>query len=818
MRGRKGLQQSEKLLQAEPGLAATTQPQVQLPLAREEQRPPDEGAGDLQQPALLRLVRRPEGRPPVRSRVATRRNPRQPRARQARACAAQISRGHRLVQPSGEQEKKFLRNRVRRRALAYAECGASSEVLKWILNGYPLPWAGQKPQPFHQGTSCQNLTEGQSTFMTTELQRFLDVGCLEPAVSARWVTRAFLVPKPGRTDAWRLVSDFRWLNRYLRKQKCRFETLKRLASLARQNDWMISLDLQDGFYAVSIRPEDRPYLTIDIAGFGLFQFAALPMGLSCSPYVFCKVMRTFVQTLRAPLAPSLPGQRHCPQVDNSSGLALDLERGVKERLNRLHPGLRAALREVEREEPAAPRLSALLRRFSALMRRGLRVLPYMDDFLVLATSREEALEARNYVEAVLDLLGLSRNPKKGIWEPSQVLQHLGLGVDTKKGVFFVTPERLDKLQSAARTILGRAARTRSHVPRRQLASFTGLAQSLYLAVPPARFFLRSLHEAVAQGGPWSGYVRLCSAAKTDLAWFASLPARWNGRAIWRNPQTALLHCDASELAWGGVLNNSVPARGFWRAHQRREHITLLELRAVHYTVEAFVQRLAGRHVLLREDNQAVCAILTSWTTKSPEMMKELRRLWWLLDTHNITLLPRYIRSEANVWADRLSRAQDSGDWRLNPAEFRRLDRDWGPHTVDRFATANNAQLPRYNSAWADPRSEGLDAFAQTNWASEHNYCNPPWELLDRLAHLLQDTGAAATVIAPHWPAQMWYQQLQELASEVRLLQPRHDLLFPGRLGSFDAVGPSAWKLACFRVPARLSGTGRSSAGALQLRA
>ena len=751
--------------------------------------------------------------------MATRRNPRLARALGARACAAPGSCG-RLRQPSSEQEKNFLRSRVRRRAEAYAECGASSEVLKWILHGFPLPWAGQKPQPFHQGTSCSNLTEAQHAFLGTELQRLVDAGSLEPAVAARWVTRAFLVPKPGRTDAWRLVIDFRWLNRFLRKLKCRFETLKRLASLARQNDWMISLDLQDGFYAVSIRPEDRPYLTIDIAGFGLFQFAALPMGLSCSPYAFCKVMRTFVQTLRAPLAPMLPGQQHRPQATDSPPglLARDLQRGVAERLSRLSPGLRASLRIVQREEAAAPRLSDLLPRFGALMRRGLRVLPYMDDFLVLTESREEALTAREYVEAVLDLLGLSRNTKKGIWEPSQVLQHLGLGVDTRRGLFYVTPERLDKLQAAARTILGRAARTRSHVPRRQLAGFTGLAQSLYLAVPPARFFLRSLHEAVAQGGPWSGYVRLCSAAKTDLAWFASLPEKWNGRAIWRSPQTALLHCDASELAWGGVLNNLVPARGFWRAHQRREHITLLELRAVHYTVETFVRRLVGRHVLLREDNQAVCAILTSWTTKSPAIMQELRRLWWLLDTHNITLLPRYIRTADNVWADRLSRALDSGDWRLNPAEFRRLDRDWGPHTVDRFATANNSQLPRYNSAWADPGSEGLDAFAQQNWSSELNYCNPPWELLDRLAHLLRETGAAATVVAPHWPAQMWYQQLQELAVEVRLLQPRDDLLFPGRLGSFDAVGPSAWKLACFRVPGRRSGIGLVSAGRLPLRA
>jgi len=190
-------------------------------------------------------------------------------------------------------------------------------------------------------------------------------------------------------------------------------------------------------------------------------------------------------------------------------------------------------------------------------------------------------------------------------------------------------------------------------------------------------------------------------------------------------------------------------------------------------------------------------------------MAVLRRLWWTLDTHNITLLPKYIRSADNWWADHLSRAQDAGDWRLDSTVFRRLDRDWGPHTVDRFATANNTQLLRYNSAWADPGSEGLDAFAQNNWDAELNYCNPPWELLDRLAHLLVDTGAPATVIAPHWPAQAWYQQLQERASELRVLPAKHDLLCPGRLGSFEAVGPSRWMLVAFRIPGHPHGSGPS---------
>ena len=128
--------------------------------------------------------------------------------------------------------------------------------------------------------------------------------------------------------------------------------------------------------------------------------------------------------------------------------------------------------------------------------------------------------------------------------------------------------------------------------------------------------------------------------------------------------------------------------------------------------------LRGKHVRLREDNQAVVAMVTHWTSRSPALMAQLRKLWLLLDRNNITLDPAYIRSEENVAADSLSRQADSGDYRLDPVIFDRLDRRWGPHSIDRFATSNNAQLGRFNSAWAMPGTEGVDAFAQANWRSE----------------------------------------------------------------------------------------------------
>jgi propanediol dehydratase small subunit len=43
------------------------------------------------------------------------------------------------------------------------------------------------------------------------------------------------------------------------------------------------------------------------------------------------------------------------------------------------------------------------------------------------------------------------------------------------------------------------------------------------------------------------------------------------------------------------------------------------------------------------------------------MMDELRKMWELIDTNNISICARYIRSAANVWADRLSRETHRDD-------------------------------------------------------------------------------------------------------------------------------------------------------------
>ena len=92
---------------------------------------------------------------------------------------------------------------------------------------------------------------------------------------------------------------------------------------------------------------------------------------------------------------------------------------------------------------------------------------------------------------------------------------------------------------------------------------------------------------------------------------------------------------------------------------------------------------------------------------------------------------------------------DYDDWMLNPGVFSWLDSFWGPHTTDRFANPENAQLQRFNSRFWAPGSEAVDAFT-CSWADENNWWFPPVYLIPRVIRHAQTSKAKGTLVVPQW--------------------------------------------------------------------
>jgi hypothetical protein len=416
-------------------------------------------------------------------------------------------------------------------------------------------------------------------WLLAKLKEHVVSGAIEEATCLDFMAAAFIV-RSGAEGKRRLVIDLKDLNMASEVAGIRFEGIPHLRHLMRPGDHMFSIDLESAFHHVPLAASHRRYFAFSIAGMA-FQFAALPFGWSASPLIFTKVLRPFTKFLRCggepnevlatpartetahsagdyALPPLLP--RQPPRTAETEAQAAEAEARrraspsfVEERPKPPAPG------EFVSDPGEAAELTASPENFAA-SRRGLRCLLYLDDLIVMSSTKEGALAAASMVRAAVEASGLSVNNAKCHWEPTQRLVHLGIEIDTVAGSFKVPQRRATALRATAHELLKHQAAHKRWVPARLLARLLGLAAASYVAVPTARLLSRASHDVLGSlpcdsAGKrrlWHSSVRLDRPALADIrAWADFTYAHpTNGRPIWApSSTTRTLHTDASKFPW-----------------------------------------------------------------------------------------------------------------------------------------------------------------------------------------------------------------------------------------------------------------------------
>lgn len=187
-----------------------------------------------------------------------------------------------------EEGGMLLPDRLGRHKTFWEEIGASATVLRWIKEGYDIPFLGIEPKPWSERNGKgAKLYEG---FLWKALPELLNVGAIREVVGKPWgVSGIDVVPKttPGK---FRLILDLRHLNTFLREFKFRMETLHRRRRGFRRGDWLFSIDLESGYYHIPIKEEHCKFLGFQWGG-KFYEFRVLPFGLSSAPFAFTKVMK-----------------------------------------------------------------------------------------------------------------------------------------------------------------------------------------------------------------------------------------------------------------------------------------------------------------------------------------------------------------------------------------------------------------------------------------------------------------------------------------------------------------------------------------------
>eukprot|EP00170_Pyropia_yezoensis_P002933 contig_12294_g2940 len=261
----------------------------------------------------------------------------------------------------------------------------------------------------------------------------------------------------------RFVIYARYQNRVIDDRRFTYEGLMDLAPQLRAGDHLISWDVKDAYHHVPLRKADQTYFAFQCMG-RVFKCLTMPFGLKLAPYVWTKLCRPIVQALRG------EGFRIIAYVENFGG-------GVPTR-----------------------------------RRRG--------------ATKAEAAAAGRRVKQLFWSLGLYLYPSKGGWEGTSCLPLLGLLVETERRLLLLRPDRAANVMRMADRLLAEAKTHQRWVRHLAMRSFCGTVVSTNLAVPEARYRLRSLCTAMRDHHDGRGKrVRLGRQAMTDLLWWLKSSAR-----------------------------------------------------------------------------------------------------------------------------------------------------------------------------------------------------------------------------------------------------------------------------------------------------
>ena len=410
----------------------------------------------------------------------------------------------------------------------------------------------------------------------------------------------------------------------------------------------------------------------------------------------------------------------------------------------------------------------------------------------------------------------------------------GVTIDTVRGAFGMLPDKLESLRSA-RAALALSAMSTPRLIARVRGKFLHYGCAIPFLAMVAPTLSQDMHEHTTGTGPvavpsvreeaagdidWDRPVPVTDRARRALALAEEIIAVYGetGQPIWPTVPSSffgrflagelgdirplVITYDASVHGWGAILRTSPGEAGREIVGGYTEARELLGAAfldpaqlgddpAAQVYREALAGLLATRAasklfalerytVLIRGDCVGALTALRKGSFRSPALQDIAIRFAELcvglrLPPPMLLHAPGSVMKAERV--DDLSRAvaQQLRSHESSPA-LRRLvvleaHRLGGPISVDLFATASNALVPRFFSRTAEPDSEAIDALAQPDWAAsrcpgchllhrETCYVFPPRAMLARAIAKARSDGLRGVWVVPFaitdpmWPTLM----------------------------------------------------------------
>ena len=285
--------------------------------------------------------------------------------------------------------------------------------------------------------------------------------------------------------------------------------------------------------------------------------------------------------------------------------------------------------------------------------QGFHAMCYLDDFVGVAASLEEATCAYQALLDLLSSLGLNVSPHKCI-PPVKIITWLGFQIDTIKMIVEIPKQKLSDT-------LAECKQWAPNIPvsRRQLQRLIGRLKHVSKCLPQAnKFFARIL--AALRASPFKGKHLLNPDIFDDIDWFLRFSETSNGICLLPPPILTNweIECDSTLLAGGAYSKDKFYMERYTPQFKASTSniAQLEELNLVQAVVSLLPDHPENYKITINTDNLASQQVLSSGSGRDKMLSACARQLWLLAALYSTELHIFHKSGKELVFADALSRA------------------------------------------------------------------------------------------------------------------------------------------------------------------
>ncbi|XP_068240109.1 uncharacterized protein [Palaemon carinicauda] len=382
---------------------------------------------------------------------------------------------------------------------------------------------------------------------------------------------------------------------------------------------------------------------------------------------------------------------------------------------------------------------------------------FLDDGYGCSQSLDGSIKLSQHIKNDLLSSGFIPNATKCIWSPTQVLEFLGVMLDSGNSSIFIPGRRLLKCINGISEILN-SIKVHRYVHVKKVASCIGQIISMSVVIGKvSQIMTRNLSIDVLAASHWDQYIKISDESKRQLEFWQISLSELNIKHTNVSFQCSkIVYSDASSTGFAGyaVSAKTGISYGTWSIEESLKSSTWRELVAVYRVLQSLGHILTGQRVKWFTDNQGVEAIVSKGSMKV-ELQSIAIDIFRFCIAKSILLEMEWIPRTMNEKADYLPKIIDIDDWGISFEIFDMIQARFGNIHIDWFASEHNAKLNSYYSRYWSPTCNGIDAFSE-QWGGKFGLFVPPITVITQVIKKMAFDKAVGVLVVPCWKSALFW--------------------------------------------------------------